>query len=112
MNVIKYKDNTIRKGYTMIIGKTINNNEATLKPKGWLDTETSLEFAEELDKLEANITSLTLDLSELEYTSSAGLRQIVAAHKKMKGNLKIANTPPEIMQVFKMTGFDKKLILI
>ena len=74
----------------MIIEKTINNNEATLKPKGWLDTETSLEFAEELDKLEENITSLTLDLSELEYTSSAGLRQIVAAHKKMKGNLKIA----------------------
>ena len=91
------------------IEKEINNNLATLRLAGWLDTQTSSDLESELESLENNIESLTLDLEKLEYISSAGLRQIVSAHKKMNGKLTIKNVSSEIMDLFKMTGFDKRL---
>ena len=91
------------------IEKQINGNSAILKLEGWLDTQTTSEFTKALDSLEPNIDQLTLDLEKLEYTSSAGLRQIVVAHKKMNGKLIVKNVCSEIMDVFKMTGFDAHL---
>ena len=93
----------------MTIEKIINGEEAVLKLEGWLDTQTAPELGGELDKLGENVKALTLDMTALEYVSSAGLRQIVAAHKKMSGNLTLTNVAAEIMDVFKMTGFDKRL---
>ncbi len=91
------------------IEKEINGKVAVLKLEGWLDTQTTAEFAKELESLEKNVEELILDFAKLEYTSSAGLRQIVAAHKKMNGKLTVKNICSEIMDVFKMTGFDKRL---
>ncbi|MBQ2593502.1 MAG: STAS domain-containing protein [Candidatus Riflebacteria bacterium] len=91
------------------IEKEINGNVAVMKLEGWLDTQTTAEFGKALDALESNIDELILDFEKLEYTSSAGLRQIVAAHKKMNGKLTVKNICSEIMDVFKMTGFDKRL---
>ncbi len=91
------------------IEKEINGNVAVLKLAGWLDTQTTSEFAKELETLEDSIKELILDFEKLEYTSSAGLRQIVAAHKKMNGKLTVKNVCSEIMDVFKLTGFDKRL---
>ncbi len=93
----------------MDITKTITDNKAVIKLSGWLDTKTTPELAEVIDSLPAEISEITLDLGELEYISSAGLRQIVAMHKKVSGNLTITNAGSELMQLFKMTGFDKKL---
>ena len=93
----------------MKIEKEINGNVAVLKLEGWLDTQTTAEFAKELNALEDSIKELILDFEKVEYTSSAGLRQIVAAHKKMNGNLIVKNVCSEIMDVFKLTGFDKHL---
>ena len=86
---------------TMTIEKILNENSAVLVPEGWLDAA----------ELGSDITELTIDMSKLEYISSAGLRLVVAAHKKMKGALTVTNASAEIMDVFKMTGFDKKLNL-
>ncbi len=91
------------------IEKEINGNIATLKLEGWLDTQTTAEFAKELENIDASVEELVLDLKKLEYTSSAGLRQIVAAHKKMNGKLTVKNISSEIMDVFEMTGFSKRL---
>ena len=91
------------------IEKEINGNIATVKLEGWLDTQTTAEFAKELESLDASVEELILDLEKLEYTSSAGLRQIVAAHKKMNGKLTVKNISSEIMDVFEMTGFAKRL---
>lgn len=91
------------------IEKEINGNIATVKLEGWLDTQTTTEFAKELESLDASVEELVLDLEKLEYTSSAGLRQIVAAHKKMNGKLTVKNISSEIMDVFEMTGFAKRL---
>jgi anti-anti-sigma factor len=96
----------------MTIDKTLNGGTAELKISGWLDTQTSPQLGACLDELDGDVTALVLDMSGLEYISSAGLRQIVAAHKKMKGNLTIKNVSAEIMEVFKMTGFDKHLNIV
>lgn len=93
----------------MTIEKMINGTEAVFKLEGWLDTQTSPQLGSELDALEDGVTALVLDLEKLEYISSAGLRQVVAAHKRMKGELTVINVSAEILDVFKMTGFDKKL---
>lgn len=96
----------------MTIKKTVDENAAVLEIAGWLDTKTAPELGAELDALDTGVTELTIDMSALEYISSAGLRQIVAAHKKMNGNLTIKNVSAEIMDVFNMTGFSNHLNIV
>lgn len=96
----------------MTINKTITENEATFEISGWLDTQTAPELEAAIDELDSAVTELTIDMKELKYISSAGLRQIVAAHKKMDGKLTISNVSAEIMDVFNMTGFGKRLNIV
>ncbi len=93
----------------MEIKKEINGEQAVISLNGWLDTKSAPDFEARLASLPVDVTSLTLDLAELEYISSAGLRQVVAAHKKMNGNLTLINVSDEIKELFRMAGFDKKL---
>lgn len=92
----------------MEITKTIDKNSATFTLQGWLDTQTVSEFESALNELPEEIENLTINCQDLEYISSAGVRQIVAAHKKMS-NLTLKNVSNEIMGVFKLTGIDKRL---
>ena len=93
------------------MNKTKNLQEGTLELKlnGWLDTETSSLLAEEIAALDGSVTALVIDCSALEYISSAGLRQFVAAHKKMDGALTLRHVSEEIQNIIKMTGLSKKL---
>lgn len=93
----------------MAVQKITKGTEVTLKVDGWLDTQASPELEKAVSELESNVESLVLDLEKLEYISSAGLRQIVAAHKKMSGRLTLRNVQPDIMSVLSMAGFDKRL---
>ena len=93
----------------MTIEKTVHGSTAELKLSGWLDTQTAPQLEEEVNALDADVTALTLDFTELEYISSAGLRQIVAAYKKMKGALTLRHVSDEIMNVISMTGLDKRM---
>jgi ABC-type transporter Mla MlaB component len=59
-----------------------------------------------------NITSLTLNFSNLEYISSAGLRVLIATQKKMNEKdipMVITNVNNTIKEIFRMSGFDKIL---
>lgn len=96
----------------MTVKKTVEGNKALLEIDGWLDTQTAPELGEALDALDSSVTELTIDMNALEYISSAGLRQIVAAHKKLNGNLTIKNVSAEIMDVFNMSGFSKRLNIV
>lgn len=95
-----------------IISKT-EGNKVTMEFDGWLDTQTAPQLQEELSKLEETVTSLVFDFAKLEYISSAGLRQVVAAYKKMasKDGFKIINVSNEVLDVFRLTGFDQKIRL-
>jgi anti-sigma B factor antagonist len=60
-----------------------------------------------IDGLAADIKELILDCGELEYVSSAGLRVILKAQKRMKaqGSMKLMGVNETVMEVFDITGF-------
>ena len=93
-----------------IVSKT-EGNKVTMEITGWLDTQTSPQLGEELSKLDDSVTSLVFDFAKLEYISSAGLRQVISAYKKMAGKdgFKIKNVSDEVFDVFRLTGFDQKI---
>ncbi|MBQ9003168.1 MAG: STAS domain-containing protein [Eggerthellaceae bacterium] len=93
----------------MAIAKTVDGTKATLAIDGWLDTQSAPELAAALDELDEGVEELVLDLAALEYVSSAGIRQIVAAHKKTGGKLIVRNVSPEVLEVFRLTGVDGRL---
>ena len=69
----------------------------------------------EFDRLfEERRFRIVLDLAQLEYISSGGLRVLIEARKRAndqrvggsdRGDIRIANMPPRIKQVFDLTGF-------
>lgn len=73
----------------------------------------------QLDKeVETNLKGtelLTMDLSELDYVSSAGLRVLLSAHKSMKkqgGSMVVRGVNEEVQEVFTITGFSEILTIM
>ncbi|WP_458408124.1 STAS domain-containing protein [Anaerotignum sp.] len=91
----------------MTIDKKIENEKITLMINGRLDTQTAPELEKEVEKLEENCKELILDMTELAYISSAGLRVLLKAQKLMntKGEMKLINVNESVMEVFEITGF-------
>lgn len=82
-------------------GKTVISLE------GELDTLASRSLERELDSLLSDAVNLTVDMGELEYITSAGLRILMRMGNAMegKGSMKIINVSEEIMEIFEVTGF-------
>ena len=93
-----------------IVSRT-EGTKVTMEISGWLDTQTAPELEKVLTGLDASVTSLVFDFAKLEYISSAGLRLVIAAYKKMAGKegFKIVNVSDEVYDVFSLTGFDQKI---
>ncbi len=94
----------------MTVKKEQDGKRLTVYIEGKLDAVTSLQFEEELGEL-TGVEELILDLKELIYTSSAGLRVMLNAQKIMddQGDMVIRNANEDVMDIFKETGFDKIL---
>ena len=91
----------------MTINKEKNNGILTLAIEGRLDTVTAPELEKVVNEETADVRELILDMKGLEYISSAGLRVLLAAQKKMnkQGVMKLTDVCDAVMQVFEMTGF-------
>lgn len=91
----------------MTITKMQDHNTLTLFLEGRLDTTTSPQLETELSASLGGITHLTLDMAKLVYLSSAGLRVILAAQKRMnkQGKMVVRHVNDTIMEVFEVTGF-------
>ena len=91
----------------MTINKKQNGNELVLAISGRLDTTT----VGELDALLANgldgVSKLVFDFAGLDYISSAGLRSLLSAQKKMnsQGEMIIKNVNEIVSEIFDITGF-------
>lgn len=96
----------------MTITKTTEGNKMTLTISGWLDTEAALQLGTELDALGPEVEQLEIEMKDCEYISSSGVRRLVAAHKKMKGNLVIRNVSKEILDVLTMTGVASRMNIV
>ena len=82
-----------------------NNGELTVLIDGRLDTTTAPELESFLGENYEGTASLVFDCEKLIYISSAGLRVLLTAHKRMKGAMKLTNVSELVMEVLEMTGF-------
>ena len=93
----------------MKIDSIMTGTVLTLALEGRLDTTTAPELELALDKeLTDSVDTLILELEKLVYLSSAGLRVILGAQKKMNaagGKLVVRHVCETIMEVFEVTGF-------
>lgn len=91
----------------MTITRKHEGTKLTLALEGRLDTITSPELSEALNAELDGVTELLLDMEQLVYLSSAGLRVILAAQKRMnrQGRMKVAHVCADITEVFEITGF-------
>ena len=98
----------------MTINKTQNGNSLTVAIEGRLDTTTAPKLEEELKASLDGISELTMDLSTLDYISSAGLRVLLSAQKIMnkQGEMKVAGSNETVMEVFEVTGFSDILNIV
>ena len=93
----------------MDIKKTKQDDTLTISLAGRLDTITQEELATSLESVfAADKANLVFDIEALDYISSAGLRVLLTAQKKVNAlgsNMKITGAKPDIKEIFDMTGF-------
>ena len=91
----------------MEIIKTQEESTLILALQGRLDTNTAPLLEQTLPEELDGVTELVLDFEEIDYISSAGLRVLLAAQKRMKkqGSMKLVNVSEVVNEIFEVTGF-------
>ena len=97
----------------MTIEMKKNAAEIIIQIVGRLDTITAPALDKTIHEEIGDTKNLILDMKSLEYISSAGLRVLLGAQKKMQkiGSMKVINVCQEVMDVFEMTGFADILVI-
>ena len=90
-----------------------NQGETVIEIAGRLDTITAPVLDKTINEDIGDTKNLVLDVKGMEYISSAGLRVLLSAQKKMQkiGSMKVINVCEEVMEVFEMTGFADILVI-
>jgi anti-sigma B factor antagonist len=91
----------------MVIETKRNDKELTIELSGRLDTTTAPSLEQTITENICDAEKLILDFKGVEYISSAGLRVVLNAQKKMQqiGEMKVINVCEEVMEIFEITGF-------
>ena len=100
-----------------ILIKNVGLNALYVKAAGRLDLDNAVEYGAKIkDLIEDSddvISDVTLDFSEITFISSFGLKVVLELYKQLKeqeGTLRLKDVSEQIMNSFKMVGFDKFLI--
>lgn len=94
-----------------------NRQEGTtliMEIEGRIDTQTAPELEEKVRESIEGVKDLVLDFTKVGYISSAGLRTVLKAQNWMdavEGTMVIRGAGKNIVNVFKVTGFDNFLTL-
>ena len=99
--------------------KKVGLNGLYVTATGRLDLDSSVEYGTKIkdfiEDSEDVITDLTLDFAGISFISSFGLKIILELYKLLKeqnGVIKLANVSEQIMNSFRMVGFDKFLVFV
>ena len=97
----------------MDIGIKKITEETRIEITGRLDTITAPDLEKIIASDVSDETNLVFDIKDMEYISSAGLRVLLAAQKKLskRGTMKVINVSPAVMEVFEVTGFTDMLVI-
>lgn len=89
------------------------NGKTLMKIEGRLDTTTAPELEKAINGEGDELKSLVLDFKGVDYISSAGLRVLLTAQKKMnaQGSMELNNVSESVMDIFEMTGFADILVI-
>ena len=91
------------------IEKNAEGSSLKISLNGELDSVTSPQLDKEVQDV-ADFDEVVLDLKDLAYTSSAGLRVILGLKRRLEGRpLKFENIGPEVREILDMTGSSKLL---
>lgn len=99
----------------MEISQTQSDGSILLNLTGRLDTNTAPQLQGPLLAAVQSGQGVLVDLGQIDYVSSAGLRVLLLAQKAAKSGgskLTIQNVQPEVMEVFDITGFSGILEII
>ena len=91
-----------------------NAVETIIGIAGRIDTITAPALDKTINEDIGETKNLVLDVKGVEYISSAGLRVLLGAQKKIQkiGSMKVINVCVEVMEVFEMTGFADILVIV
>lgn len=98
----------------MKIEHTADNGHLTVILDGRVDALTAPELESAVTELLPGMHTVDLNLAGVDYISSAGLRALMALHRKaaaQQGVLNVMNVTPAVMDIFTLTGFDNVLNL-
>lgn len=95
------------------IQEVVKGDVVVLHVKGKLDTILSPQVEKKgIQLMNAGQMKLILDISDVSYVNSAGLRMLLSLKKQMKsagGKFIVCNLRPEVMEIMKICGFDHVL---
>ena len=86
--------------------KVKEGSKLTYTVSGRLDTNTSPELNDDIAASLGDVKELVMDIKDLEYISSAGVRVLLSAYKVMKkqGTMVLKNVPEIVRNVLSVTG--------
>lgn len=93
----------------MTINKTKENGVLTIAPVGRLDSSTSDEFSTAYkENISDDVEKLIIDLADVDFISSKGLRIFVSIYKELSGKpLEIINANTSVKEIFRLSGLLK-----
>ena len=94
----------------MDITTSVEGTKALLKLDGKLTVQTSPELTAAVDGLPEDVCDIVIDLSDVIYVASAGLRALVGTNKltiKRGGCMTLLQPREEVWEVFEMTGLSE-----
>ena len=94
----------------MKLNTTFEDKTCTIAIEGSIDTLTAQELDRAVNEAAPNCEKMILDMTDVDYISSGGLRVVVGAnHTVGKGNLTLRGLAPNVLEIFRLTGFTKYL---
>ena len=95
----------------MNIDVSKNGTSLLITVSGRIDPTTVSEFEKAVKENLDGVQDFVLDLKDVPYTSSAGLRVLLLAQKKMmkQGSMTLKNVQSSVLEVLKVTGYIKFL---
>lgn len=99
----------------MTIEKKLEAGCLTLAVSGRLETATAPQLDAEVKAIAPEVRNLRIEMANMEYVSSAGLRVLLTAQKTMnarQGRMELADVNDTVKHVFDITGFTPVLTFV
>ena len=99
----------------MTIDKKVDGGLQVLTISGRLETATAPQLDAEVESIAPEVKNLRIEMADLEYVSSAGLRVLLTAQKTMnarQGRMELSGVNDSVKHVFDITGFSPVLTFV